>query len=235
MTTIRGLTFDVGGTLAEGYLDKKAFVSKALDYLSGLGHRVSVPRYKRALGRAMRELEALRSSGREMSFERFYSLVLSGLGIRADEELLAGLKDVYFSCFVASPVPGVEELLAELSGRYELAVISNSMSSWPRVFLERERLARYFKAIVISGEVGWKKPHRRIFQVALTRMGLEASEAVHVGNSPEDDILGAKSVGMRAVLLWPSGGADASWPVEPDATIRSLGELPRVLEELDPP
>ena len=48
---------------------------------------------------------------------------------------------------------------------------------------------------------GWTKPHPSIFRAALERLGVEPEEAAMVGDSPEDDIEGAKALGMRAFLL----------------------------------
>ena len=228
---IRAITLDVGGTLADGDLDKKAFMRKVVDYLSGLGYNVSPRSYKRALDKAMRELQRLRSSGREMSFWDFYSLVLSGLGISPTEELLSALLDLYFDCFISSPLPGSSEVVKALSGRYELAVISNAISPWPRRFLELQGLKPYFKAIVISGEVGWRKPHRRIFEIALSRLRAQPHEVIHVGDSPLEDISGAKAVGMRAILV-ARGRSFLDLEVEPDAVIEDIRELPEVLEAM---
>ncbi|RLI12358.1 hypothetical protein DRO33_02790 [Candidatus Bathyarchaeota archaeon] len=230
---IKAVTFDVGGTLADGGLDKKLFVSKVIEYLSGLGFKVNKKAYKKALDAAMKRLQASWASGREMSFDQFYSLVLSGLGITPDDSLLEDLRSLYFSCFKSEVLPGARGVLEALSGRYKLGVISNSISCWPRKFLEREGLDAYFQVIIISGEVGWRKPHRKIFEAALTGLGLEPEEVVHVGNSPSDDVAGAKAVGMKAVLVLGQDSNEA-WEVEPDAVIRSLSELPRVLANMDP-
>ena len=230
---LKGITLDVGGTLAEGGLDKKAFMASAVDYLRGLGHGVDEKSYRRALGRAMNKLEKLRASGRDMYFHDFYSLVLSGLGIRPQDEILDGLLELYFKHFISTPVPGMREVIEELASSYALAVISNAVSPWPRRFLEREGLARYFEAIVISGEVGWKKPHRRIFEEALSRLGLEPWEVAHVGDSPEDDVMGARNIGMKAILVLRPGRSPLVLE-EADAVIGSLSELPEALKRLDP-
>jgi putative hydrolase of the HAD superfamily len=54
---------------------------------------------------------------------------------------------------------------------------------------------------VSSGVHGKTKPHPTIFQAALERLGVEPADAVMVGDSVEDDVEGAKAVGMRGVLL----------------------------------
>jgi len=228
---IRAITFDVGGTLADGGLDKKAFMRKVVDYLSGLGYGVSPRSYRKSLDKAMGELQRLRSLGREMSFRDFYSLVLSGLGISPTEELLSALLGLYFECFISSPIPGSYEVIRALSGRYELAVISNAISPWPRRFLEAQGLKPYFRTIIISGEVGWRKPHGKVFRIALSRLGVRPHEAIHVGDSPVEDVAGAKAVGMKAVLV-ARGRSFLDLEVEPDAIVEDIRELPEALKAL---
>ena len=228
---IRALTFDIGGTLADGGLDKKAFAKKAIGYLCELGYDVGTRAYRRALDEAMRVLRHVRASGREMDFYAFYSRVLEGLSIEPSREILDGLLNLYFDCFAYAVKPGVRKVLRALSGRFELGVISNAISPWPRRFLELEGLDRYFSTIVISGEVGWRKPHKRIFEIALFKLGVRPEEAVHIGNSPEEDVLGARSAGMRAILVAWEGMPD-SLEVEPDLILSSISELPEALDEL---
>ncbi|HDJ26087.1 MAG TPA: HAD family hydrolase [Candidatus Bathyarchaeota archaeon] len=231
---VKAVTFDMGGTLAEGELDKKAFMREVLDYLSGLGFKVSARAYKRSLGRAMSKLQASRASGREMDFNSFYSLVLSGVGVEPREELLEGLKALYFKCFRSELVPGAREVVELLSKRYALGVISNAITTWPRAFLEAVGLAGCFKFIIISCEAGWRKPSRAIFKLALKELGLAAEQVVHVGDSPSEDIVGAKRTGMKAILVLREGTQLELLDVEPDAVVRRISELPRALELLDP-
>ena len=228
---IRALTFDIGGTLADGGLDKRAFARKAIGYLCELGYDVSVRAYKRALDGAMKALMHARASGREMDFYAFYSRVLEGLGIEPSRPILDGLLDLYFNCFAYTVKPGVRAVLEALSGQFKLGVISNAISPWPRRFLELEGLDKYFSTVVISGEVGWRKPHKRIFELALSELGVRPEEAVHIGNSPEEDVFGAKSAGMWAILLaWEEVPEELE--VQPDVIVSSISELPGALEEL---
>lgn len=71
------------------------------------------------------------------------------------------------------------------------------------------------------------KPEPPLFRLALARLGLDAGDAVMVGDSLESDIRGARGVGMRAVLYAPDGGPAAA---EPDLTVRSFAELRAALE-----
>lgn len=115
---------------------------------------------------------------------------------------------------------GAVEVLAELRERgLKLAVISNWDERLP-LLLERLELAPYFDAIVVSAEVGVEKPHPRIFETALTALGVASFRALHVGDSRRDDVEGAEAAGLSALHFSPSGGGD----------LTSLRELPSRVE-----
>jgi putative hydrolase of the HAD superfamily len=89
--------------------------------------------------------------------------------------------------------------LAELRARkLKLGLVSNTGRDLDR-FVAHHGLD--VDAVVSSGAHGKTKPHPTIFQAALERLGVEAEAAVMVGDSIEDDIEGASTVGMRGVLL----------------------------------
>ena len=75
-----------------------------------------------------------------------------------------------------------------------------------------------------SAAFGRTKPHPTIFRAVLERLGVEPAAAAMVGDSPEDDIEGARRVGIRAVLL----DREDRYPDQPDR-IRDLRALPAAL------
>jgi putative hydrolase of the HAD superfamily len=79
-------------------------------------------------------------------------------------------------------------------------------------------------AALASGAHGWVKPHRSIFEAVLDRLGVEAPAAAMVGDSPQDDIEGARALGMRAFLL-DRDGRHPEW----DGRIPDLYALPAAL------
>jgi len=115
-------------------------------------------------------------------------------------------------------VPGV---LARLrAGGARLAVVSNWDVSLHDV-LERTGLRPLVDAVVISAELGVAKPDPAIFRAALDRLGAPADGAVHVGDSLEHDVAGARAAGLEAVLV-ARNGAPAPQGVR---AVRSLAEL----------
>lgn len=84
--------------------------------------------------------------------------------------------------------------------RLRLAIVSNFDGRLSGI-CDGLGIAGYFDALVMSGRAGWAKPDPRIFTHALTRLGVGAGEAVHVGDSQREDLAGAQAAGLRAVLV----------------------------------
>ena len=116
--------------------------------------------------------------------------------------------------------PGLEALRA---AGHRLLVVSNWDCSLPE-WLGPAGLLEHVEAVVSSGEVGVAKPDPGIFERALEVARAAPDEAVHVGDSLDNDVAGARAVGLRAILIQRDGpGPDG---VE---TVSSLAELPLLL------
>ncbi len=99
------------------------------------------------------------------------------------------------------PFDDVAEALARLKKRHILlAVISNADSDVTRLCLHMG-FAEQMDTIVTSALVGWEKPDARTFYAALEPFNLPANEALHVGDQPDSDVIGARAIGMAAALL----------------------------------
>jgi putative hydrolase of the HAD superfamily len=94
--------------------------------------------------------------------------------------------------------------------------------------LQRERLVSYFDAVVVSGELGWRKPHRLIFDTALQGLGVSAEQALFVGDNFELDVVGAARAGIAAV--WYTRGRTVQPPSDrPDyPVVTDLANLMRL-------
>ena len=121
------------------------------------------------------------------------------------------------------PYPEVPDALARLRARgARLAVVSNWDVSLHDV-LERTGLRSLVDAVVISAELGAAKPDPAIFRAALARLGAAPGDALHVGDSVEHDVAGARAAGIEAVLL-VRDGAEA-----PDG-VRAIASLDDLLD-----
>lgn len=126
--------------------------------------------------------------------------------------------------------PGVDWALAHLQPRYRLALVSNAQRVLAESELAATGLDRFFPVRVLSAVVGIKKPDSRIFSAALHALGGEPAGAVYVGDNPKDDLVGARSAGMRCIIF----GADGIEydGLRPDACFRNHGDLPALLDRL---
>jgi len=133
--------------------------------------------------------------------------------------------------------PDVLPTLDELRRRgYRLAAVTNRGYSGPKFHDEVRELglASLFETMVISCDVGYVKPHPRIYQYALERMNIDASEAAMVGDSWRADVEGAKTLGITAVWRRPpseepveatTDEPEVEGPIAPDYAISEIGEL----------
>ncbi|HDN62352.1 MAG TPA: HAD family hydrolase, partial [Candidatus Bathyarchaeota archaeon] len=218
---IKAVTLDFGGTLADGKLDKESFRGKLLGYLHSLGFTGGETKLIKVINGTLEKMERARRLNREVRIEDFYSSVLSKLGIPPENHTLEYIHELYLNSFKVEAFPETEEVLEYLKGRYRLAVISNASSELPRYAIKRLGLESYFEVIVLSRDIGIRKPSPEIFKFTLQKLRLSSFQAVHVGDSMEKDVLGAKRVGMKAVWINRSG-EEAS--VDADYVLRSISE-----------
>lgn len=128
-------------------------------------------------------------------------------------------------------LPGAVEMLTTLRQRgYRLGVITNRAHGGDsfRGELEEYGLAACFEAVIASDQVGYRKPHPRIFQVALEALDVTPDQAVHVGDDLRADVHGARDAGILPV--WMRGVRPARQNHADDAlsaphVIRHLPEL----------
>ena len=126
--------------------------------------------------------------------------------------------------------PFVPEVLDVLRGRYPLAVVTDAQSANARGELHKVGLLGYFDPVVVSGDHGYRKPDRRLFQFALDGMNVAAGNALYVGNDMYRDIHGAREAGMQTVMFDSDQGTKAHLDCVPDYTITDFRDLLQILD-----
>ncbi len=127
-------------------------------------------------------------------------------------------------------------VLGKLKERgYRLGLISNAADADDvRILIERYQLDSWFEQVLISAEAGYRKPHPRIFEMALKFFEAQPDQAVMVGDKLGADILGAKNAGLASVWITRRAMRDDNFAhedtIRPDAVIQALRELPESLE-----
>jgi putative hydrolase of the HAD superfamily len=130
----------------------------------------------------------------------FYSRFLSEVGLEDDairDNLVTNIRN---SGNWDTIPAGTADHLREIGKHYQIAVISNADGRIEDV-LRRCGIADCFRTITDSGLVGYEKPHREIFRVALRSMNAVPEESLYVGDVYSIDYLGATSAGMQAMLM----------------------------------
>ena len=133
---------------------------------------------------------------------------LEAAGIEADDELARAARRGYraefdvtpqFSSYV--PFPDVVEAAQRLrEAGVKRAIISNADAD-VTAFVTHLAIAHEMDLIVTSAVVGYEKPDIRTFRAAFEPLGIDPAEALHIGDQPRSDVVGALNAGMRAALI----------------------------------
>jgi putative hydrolase of the HAD superfamily len=219
--TVRAVIFDWGGTLTPWHaIDQE-------DLWLGVCTRhypaADAPAMAAAARAAERELWLLGESAQQSAT---LDSVFTRAGVMATAAFLASYYEAWDPHTLTDP--DVPPLLRELRRRgIKIGVLSNTM--WPREAHERifmrDEVLDLIDGAVYSSEIPWVKPHPEAFRAAMAAVGVtDPADCVFVGDRPYDDVYGAKSAGMRAVLV-PNSDVPAFTGTEPDAVISRLAEL----------
>jgi len=149
------------------------------------------------------------STETQASANRYLSFVLEGLGVADAKtvEQVAEWRRTYnppVGLWTTCDPQALDALALVRRSGARAAAISNSNGTVQSV-LAAVGLGPHLDFVVDSGAVGVEKPDPRIFELALARAGVAASEAAYIGDFYSIDVRGATAVGLRAVLLDPGG------------------------------
>jgi putative hydrolase of the HAD superfamily len=223
---IEAVIFDWGGTLTPWHTIDAA---ELWSWICGPHYPpAEAAQYAAALLAAEDELWRLsRAEQRSATMSTLFELA----GVPATEAFLASYVHAWEPHTFTDPL--VPDLLGYLRGRdIRVGVLSNTM--WPRSWHEdvfrRDGVLELIDGAVYTSEIDWTKPHPEAFRAAMTAIGVtDPAGCVFVGDRPYDDVHGAQSVGMRAVLI-PNSDVPQFDGAIPDAIIDSLAELPPLIE-----
>lgn len=238
----RAIIYDYIGTLVNccGYnmADSEDTLYKSL-YAAGF--KVDKKAFLDAYRVAHKKYRVIRyEKYREVTNAVWVAEALSNLGyhVAPEDHRVKAALNMFFWEFINTMElrEGAKELLEETSRQYRLGLISN-FTYGPVIHnsLRKIGIHQYFNAMLVSDDVGWRKPSPLIFQEMLRRLGVSAAEAVFVGDSPLEDIKGALDIGLRAVFV-PSQFNSLKdleeSKLKPDCIIENLQQFPKNLDQL---
>ncbi|MEM9620956.1 MAG: HAD family hydrolase [Pseudomonadota bacterium] len=123
--------------------------------------------------------------------------------------------------------PGALQMLEELSHEYTLFALTNGNAN-----INLAGIADYFAGALSSADVGRRKPEPAMFQAALRRFAVPASDAVHIGDHLYDDVHGANNVGMRTIWVNLTDQERQPDDAEPDVEVNDLGQVRSAINHL---
>ncbi|MDY7077333.1 MAG: HAD family hydrolase [Chloroflexota bacterium] len=241
MDHIEGIIFDLGNTLLHFDADMRETLLRGAYDLAAYLHEQGLVIDAAALASTYVEnlyvaYEQAQKDWIEVTGHQTLRHTLVDLGHASVPEAMIdeGIR-VSLTCgeTVWKPFPDTYETLEQLrAAGYRLGLISNFFDDgWIQRTIDKFGLRSWFSPILTSAGMGLSKPHPGIFRAVLEEWGLPPERVLMVGDTPSKDIVGAQSVGMRAVLATmveaPRDGDDPS--ISPDAIIKQLGELSTLL------
>lgn len=127
-------------------------------------------------------------------------------------------------------IPTLEALRSQ---ELQLGMVSNASDSRDvQTLVDKFGVREYFDFILISADCGYRKPHARIFELALANWPYQPDEIVMVGDRLNADVGGARPLGIHTIWI-KRRAKDIDLPPDPhpDATVQTLGEIPPLLLE----
>ena len=141
------------------------------------------------------------------------------------------IADIYVNEYptLDAPVPGARELVEELAPRFSLGIVSNGLADVQYTKLDAIGVRSAFECVVLSEDVGVSKPDPRIFHHTLSLLSLSPDEALYVGDSFDNDIVGALEVGMQACWFNPTKQRSSREEIHPTYHVQDLATLASLL------
>ena len=234
MNQIKAIGFDLFNTLITmEFKALKDALSRLTSSLRGNGFPIEHTAFVKAHSEAVLEfLEQTKRDGKE-SHNRFWiSTALAKLGhdVSPDNPHIAVAVETYFSAFIqyARLIPGTKEMLTILRQKYRIGLLSNFTHppAAGQIIAELD-LEPFFDVMLISGDLGYRKPHLSVFEALSDQLGVEKEGIAFVGDDPEADVEGALRAGLQPVWttyvrdnnITPAPGVVGKGQTDPDPTV----------------
>ncbi len=237
---IRGILFDFGGVLTHSCWDIKVMADLIIEACKE--HNISIKSDFYSIFNQIME-DAWNRVLETLIEERLEELIKESLikaKIEPKERLVMDAYEKILDAPFCIIRKDAEKTLRELKDLgLKLAIVSNAPINFHKRVLDRHNLAKYFDAIIVSCDVKFRKPHPKIYEIALQKIGLKPHEAIFIGDVLEIDIVGAKKLGLITVLMrtpepyMVNRTIKTTKEVDPDFIIDDLYEVVDIVKKLN--
>jgi len=232
---VKAVVFDFIGTLANvRYYSLEASKMKLYRAIVEAGFDVDVESFMKAYSHAHERYRVIRYQKLvEVTNAVWISEALNTLGFKTtpQDTHIKTAVNVFFEDYLNSFQlrPCAKKTLNKVLTDYKLGLVSNfTYAPVIHAGLRRLGINQFFNTVLVSEEVGWRKPHVKIFEETLRRLQVSAEETVYVGDSPLEDIEGAKAAGLKTVFVpsqFYSLESLSESQQKPDRIVRDVCEL----------
>jgi len=227
MKHIKAIGFDLFGTLV--FVDKfsrRDALQSLLNILQENGFEIEDDTFVEAYLEAVRKFKDEARKDHKETHNRYWiceTLNHFGYDVAPGDPRITSAIQQYFAEFIScmALLPGTAEMLETLHSKYRLGLLSNfTHAPAVREALYRLKVNSYFDFILISGELGYRKPGALVFSKLIEQFGMPKQQIAYVGDDPVADLQGALDAGIQPI--WTRYAAIH--------TQRPFKELPEPLE-----
>lgn len=226
---VKHIFLDLDDTLLDFLAAERAAISETLIHFGFEPSEATILRYSEINRLEWKKLERGEAAREVILTERF-KILFDELGSDTDAKAVR----TFYEAALAEQaflIDGATELLDALFGHYRLYIASNGTAEVARRRISLAGIEKYFDGIFISSELSAAKPSAEFFERCFRKIeNFSRAEAIIVGDSLTSDILGGKNAGILTCLYSKNGKFTGD--IIPDYKIKSLGELPKLLEKL---
>jgi len=228
---IKAVLFDVDGTLFDRSLAQRIVLEGIVRQFPHVFGAFEMERVADAFAESDRITTADFEAGlpSEGLRRKRSQLFLQLLDLR--EDLADAITEIYVRDYptIDASMTGAVPLVKELSRRLIVGVVSNGLPDVQYRKLEAMGLREVLSCIVLSEEIGIRKPDPRIFHHAASLLQLQPSECLYVGDSYASDVVGSKTSGMLACWLNGEQSVTTNERAKADFVISHLQELSEMI------
>jgi putative hydrolase of the HAD superfamily len=222
---IKAIFIDWGHVFAESFEDKERKKDAILKPF-GFNWRTFLPYW--------RMFYILRSSGKIKNDNELEKIIRKV--VKKDIPVKKIIKIDIENCLI--PVEHID-VVKKLKKKYKVAILSNNVQGWVEQDIKNYKIGKLFDAIIISSEVGERKPNAKIYYEALRRLSVKPEESVFIADEVAEDLVAASGLGIKTIWLnakskgwWGKDDKNILKIYKPDATIKKLREVINVIEKL---